>query len=332
MLLGLDVLYQYSDPVTAINSRTGILSHFASPIDTALADFPETLRDLSIAMLEAGRKRSTTCLSLLSNLPAVNTPDKLSNITMTSPSILKLPMWHERSPVKDRTPSMGYQSRHSRWREDWEELEHLGEGGFGRVGRIMFITTSELLNTYYVNQLKLVTVLMVVSMRYVLSWHPRLVYTITIIPQVKKIKLLQNTQDDEKIFREVKLLSRLQHRHIVRYYTTWLETPDGATSESSSNRDDSSEAGSEVTSRQQDIEDDLFTIDMDDLTSRSLSKSTSFPSIHFSRESSEHLSSMDDPDSGSDVGSGSLSPVLSRYTEKQVLPNTQRILYIQMVS
>lgn len=149
---------------------------------------------------------------------------------------------------------------------------------------------------------------------------------------MKKIKLLQNTQDDEKIFREVKLLSRLQHRHIVRYYTTWLETPVGTASESSSNDDESSDAGSEETSRQQDIEDDPFTVDLDDLTTRSQSRSTSFPSIHFSRESSGRLSSMDDPDSGSEDGSGSLSPVFSRYTEKQPSPNSNRILYIQMVS
>lgn len=283
-------------------------------------------------MLEAGKKRSTTCISLLNNLPAITSADKRSNITMTSPSILKIPgrFWPESSPEKERAPRTLYRSHHSRWREDWEELEHLGEGGFGRVGMLLFITTSDSLNIYGDNQLRLVTVLMVASMRYVRSWHPCLV--LTILLQVKKIKLLQNTQDDEKIFREVKLLSRLQHRHIVRYYTTWLETPDRSASESSSNRDGSSEAGSEETSRQQDIEDDPFAIDLDDLTSRSQSKSTSFPSIHFSRGSSERLSSMDDPDSGSEVGSGSLSPVLSRYTEKQALPSSQRILYIQMVS
>lgn len=158
-----------------------------------------------------------------------------------------------------------------------------------------------------------------------------IVFILTIFWQVKKIKLLQNTQDDEKIFREVKLLSRLQHRHIVRYYTTWLETPDEAASDSSSNPDESSGAGSEGTSRQQDIEDDIFTVDLNELTDRSQSRSTSFPSIHFSRENSERLSSMDDPDSGSEYGSGSLSPVLSRYTEKQSPSNSQRILYIQMV-
>lgn len=89
-------------------------------------------------MLEAGRKRSTTCLSLLNNLPAVSSSDKPINITMTSPSILKLPgrFGPGLSPETELAPRTGYHSHHSRWREDWEELEHLGEGGFGRVGMI----------------------------------------------------------------------------------------------------------------------------------------------------------------------------------------------------
>lgn len=149
---------------------------------------------------------------------------------------------------------------------------------------------------------------------------------------MKKIKLLQNTQDDDKIFREVKLLSRLSHRHIVRYYTTWLEAPDGTVSESSSSRDDSSEAGSEETSRQPDLDNDIFTFNLDDLTTRSQNRSTSFPSIHFSRESSEHLSSMDDQESGSEDESDSISPVLSRLTERKFTVTSHRVLYIQMVT
>ncbi|KAF8580136.1 Serine/threonine-protein kinase [Ramaria rubella] len=279
MLLGLDVLARYSDPFTAVNSH----------------EFPETLRDLTVAMLEAGKKRSTTCLSLLANLPVDSGLGTPLNIAMTSPSILTPPgrFWPPKSPERERSLYSSYRPHHSRWREDWEELEHLGEGGFGRV----------------------------VKARNRLDGR---------IYAVKKIKLLQNTQDDEKIFREVKLLSRLQHRHIVRYYTTWLETPDETASESSSNSDHSSDTGSEETSRQPSVDDDFFAIDLDDMTTRSVSQSTSFPSIHFSRESSERLSSMDDPDSGSEDGSGSLSPSLSRYPEKESFTPAHRVLYIQM--
>ena len=42
---------------------------------------------------------------------------------------------------------------------------------------------------------------------------------------VKKI-CLKTMQSNTKIFREVNALSRLSHRNIVRYYTTWVETSD----------------------------------------------------------------------------------------------------------
>lgn len=142
--------------------------------------------------------------------------------------------------------------------------------------------------------------------------------------QVKKIKLLRTAQDEDKIFREVKLLSRLQHRHIVRYYTTWLESPEGDVSESSSNSD--SEFTS--TSHQRDDYNDPFAIDLDELSHQSRGQSSSFPSIHFSKTPSNRSSSPSNSDS--DDESGSLSPVLSRYTEKPTAPS-YRILYIQMV-
>jgi eukaryotic translation initiation factor 2-alpha kinase 4 len=101
-------------------------------------------------MLEAGKKRQMTCSNLLNNLPAVSSNDKGSNITMTSPSILKLPGRFRpgRLLESELAPRTGYRSHHSRWREDWEELEHLGEGGFGRVGMISSACTSNTLETY----------------------------------------------------------------------------------------------------------------------------------------------------------------------------------------
>ncbi|KAG1244004.1 hypothetical protein G6F68_015622 [Rhizopus microsporus] len=45
-----------------------------------------------------------------------------------------------------------------------------------------------------------------------------------IINAVKKIRLFG--RDDEKyehIFREIKSLARLEHRNVVRYYSSWLE-------------------------------------------------------------------------------------------------------------
>ena len=130
----------------------------------------------------------------------------------------------------------------------------------------------------------------------------------------------------------MKLLSRLSHRHIVRYYTTWLETPDGTVSESSSGHDGSSGPGSEETSRQLELNNGIFTFNLDDLTTRSQNRSASFPSIHFSRESSGHLSSMDDQESGSEDDSDSASPILSRSTQQKLPIASHRMLYIQMVT
>ncbi|EKM74744.1 hypothetical protein AGABI1DRAFT_109872 [Agaricus bisporus var. burnettii JB137-S8] len=74
----------------------------------------------------------------------------------------------------------------SRWKEDWEELELLGRGAFGSVVK----ARNKIDNRIYA---------------------------------VKKIRL-KTQQSDTKIFREVNALSRLSHRFIVRYFTTWVET------------------------------------------------------------------------------------------------------------
>lgn len=50
---------------------------------------------------------------------------------------------------------------------------------------------------------------------------------------VKKVRL-KTMQSDTKIFREVNALSRLSHRNIVRYYTTWVETYEPSISASAS--------------------------------------------------------------------------------------------------
>lgn len=53
-------------------------------------------------------------------------------------------------------------------------------------------------------------------------------------------------QSDTKIFREVNALSRLSHRNIVRYYTTWVETYEPSASASASvSGSDSGDASSE---------------------------------------------------------------------------------------
>lgn len=99
--------------------------------------FPESMKELITMMWEAGKRKNVTYFMLLNIFPKIE--DKHSDITRTSPSVIKLQgkFWGGRPLETDGNPHYSGGFRHSRWREDWEELEHLGEGGFGRVGMIV---------------------------------------------------------------------------------------------------------------------------------------------------------------------------------------------------
>lgn len=158
---------------------------------------------------------------------------------------------------------------------------------------------------------------------------------------VKKIRLRAG-QSDQKIFREVDTLSRLNHRYIVRYYTTWIETSDHVSTETSAV---GSSAGTSVPTGQtgsttEEEESDPFAINFDELDAYNNTPSqASFPAITFTRSGT--------PRSGSDEGSGGsgtaeeegeeeVSPVTGRapsqLTRRAVtpVPAVSRTLYIQM--
>nr|CAD1836991.1 unnamed protein product [Ananas comosus var. bracteatus] len=78
----------------------------------------------------------------------------------------------------------------SRYLNDFEEVRPLGHGGFGRVA----LCKNKLDGRQYA---------------------------------VKKIRLKDRSPLNEKILREVATLSRLQHKHVVRYYQAWFETEYG---------------------------------------------------------------------------------------------------------
>nr|KAJ3412641.1 Eukaryotic translation initiation factor 2-alpha kinase [Polyrhizophydium stewartii] len=104
------------------------------------------------------------------------------------------------------------QPQTSRYRDDFEELGSLGRGAFGRVHRCR----NKLDGREYA---------------------------------IKKISIAsRNTNNVEKMLREVKLLARIANPHVVRYYSSWLEHVEiasGFTSDASDFSDDMS-SGNEM--------------------------------------------------------------------------------------
>ncbi|KAK2467467.1 hypothetical protein APHAL10511_000322 [Amanita phalloides] len=281
MVMGLDVTERFEEVVSAL---------VASSISTPLAQMART-------MIEPPKKSHVTCLTLLAELADMSQTAVLRDVR-TAPIAIE-PM--TKTPRQPPPPSSAYASygygtppdsvttdvfrggvsatrpRHvSRWKEDWEELELLGRGAFGSV----------------------------VKARNRIDGR---------IYAVKKIRL-RTVQKDTKIFREVNALSRLSHRFVVRYYTTWVETsevaPSAVASDESGAEDgdgdedgltsvpeSSAGAGVGKLSGSGMMASGGFSIDLDDLDEISGSHSrSSFPSIHFSRSMT--------PESGESSGSG----------------------------
>ena len=157
---------------------------------------------------------------------------------------------------------------------------------------------------------------------------------------VKKIRL-RTDQSDNKIFREVNALSRLSHRFIVRYYTTWVETVEVVTSGPSSGSDTASDSGTEGNmtsvphSTERHEKSDPFSIDLNDLDDYGDSGSrSSFPSIHFTRSDMKDDKDGDEDEDEDDSDDGFANLFASDYEEDASVkppPVLPRILYIQMV-
>ncbi|KAH9487410.1 eIF-2-alpha kinase GCN2 [Psilocybe cubensis] len=155
----------------------------------------------------------------------------------------------------------------SRWKTEWEELELLGRGAFGSVVKARNKIDSR-------------------------------------IYAVKKVRLSKTPQNDKKIEREVDALSRLFHRNIVRYYTTWIEVSDPTSAAASGGSSTESSIDEEleegltsvpgITSEKHLPVNGQFQFNVDDFDDISVSRG-SFPSIHFSVGS----------DSGGDTSSSS---------------------------
>lgn len=281
MVLGHDVMERYPDVQTALRNATISLR----------------LQQMALSMLSPS-KRSMSCFSLLADLAGVTLSNgsRSPTIPFSGPS-LKTPMWGQfnGSPESDYFRAPPPKVRHSRWREDWEELEILGKGAFGAVVK----ARNRIDNLTYA---------------------------------VKKIRL-KATQSDSKIFREVNALSRLNHRFIVRYYTTWVET---AELESTNASAEASDSGTSVPgSRESSFSGngDPFGVDMDDLGSGSMQ---SFPSIRFTRSGTPESSSTD-PESDDMLDDDPFLPEgfqalkrVDKTPRAPPQPTPSRTLYIQM--
>ncbi|CAE6446465.1 unnamed protein product [Rhizoctonia solani] len=205
------------------------------------------------------------------------------------------PDGHYYAPMNIGTPGRSA-PRVSRFREEWEELEFLGKGGFGSVVKAQ----NKLDGRIYA---------------------------------VKKIRL--RGADDAKIYREITALSRLSHRYIVRYYTAWLETlQSGATSPTDSDdstvSSDTTEEAQTVTN--DDSTDSAFVFNLDDLPPPGSSPytGTSFPGIHFRENSQSQSRSSHGFDDSSDEDEDD-SPAVVVPQVKAATPRINpRILYIQM--
>lgn len=174
---------------------------------------------------------------------------------------------------------------------------------------------------------------------------------------VKKIKLKASAnggkpgefdrgdKNDRKIFREVNALSRLSHRYIVRYFTTWVEesfSPTSNVPSDSDSDDDGTAAGLSPsssrertrTARIEELPEDPFSVDLSDLGITS--GGTSFPSVYFT--SGDVMSGSEDEGTDEEDeqaitnirSSKNVRPSASSNAKPQG-PLKLRTLYIQMV-
>ncbi|TFY68401.1 hypothetical protein EVJ58_g1031 [Rhodofomes roseus] len=263
------------------------------------------LQQQAVDMLTQSKRHPVSSGTLLANMQ----DRPVSPVTVRSAAIPipgtartpgpKTPMWFQLangSPETDYFRMPPPRAKHtSRWKEDWEELELLGRGAFGSVVKARNKIDSR-------------------------------------IYAVKKIRL-RASQSDSKIFREVNALSRLNHRFIVRYYTTWVETSEPASTavSSESDRETATDGDTSVPdSRSRGSDGDPFTVDLDDIGSGSRH---SFPSIHFTRSGSA------DPEKGSESSGESEGEEAFRslflaesngFVPESPAPAVSRTLYIQM--
>ncbi|KAG8734066.1 hypothetical protein FRC11_012669 [Ceratobasidium sp. 423] len=261
------------------------------------SDIPERLQEVVLTMVTSQKKRPT-CSTILSRLESLGqvtpVPNKPKGLPVTTRQLSMSPDGTYYAPMNIGIPGRSA-PRVSRFREEWEELEFLGKGGFGSV----------------------------VKARNKLDGR---------IYAVKKIRL--RGADDAKIYREITALSKLSNRFIVRYYTAWLETlQSGANSPTDSDGSTASSDTTEAQTVTNDSSADAAILfNLDDLPPPGSSPytGTSFPGIHFRENSQSQSRSSHGFDDSSDEDEDD-PPVVAFVQAKAATPKVNpRILYIQM--
>ncbi|CAE6484348.1 unnamed protein product [Rhizoctonia solani] len=286
MLMSPRVIYEFGDIHEALSA----------------SNIPERLQEIVLTMVTSQKKRPT-CLTILSKLESLgqvmlvpNKPKTLPTAITNRQSMSMSPDGSYYAPMSISVPGR-LAPRVSRFREEWEELEFLGKGGFGSV----------------------------VKARNKLDGR---------IYAVKKIRL--RGADDAKIYREITSLSKLSNRFIVRYYTAWLETlQSGANSPTDSDGSTASSGATEDahTVTNDSSTDAAILFNLDDLPPPGSSPytGTSFPGIHFRENSQSQSRSSHGFDDSSDEDEDDSPVVVQSVQAKAATPKINpRILYIQM--
>ncbi|GAK67722.1 kinase-like protein [Moesziomyces antarcticus] len=221
MLFGPDCIVEYDMPEHAIRSSKSLAPHVQAflllmleraskkrPTAAALVSRLEELilyEDTELSQgsstrmaPQASASNAATDLVTTSAIKATPRPGTArqksdpNNKTLASPSPrLGNPLdseafgslWPFRAPGG---PGASHAASSSRYLSDFEEVEFLGKGAFGSVVK----ARNRLDGRFYA---------------------------------VKKIKLSSSPDEDERTLREISALSRLDHPHIVRYSTCWIE-------------------------------------------------------------------------------------------------------------